>query len=254
MNLIDITAATARAFETRKVSLDFDPSIYQKANALAGSALADPRGVDAHLRDTFHAHDIVFAIYPHPDHAGAFTSEVIHGAGKMARVNQGQELDLRLTAWHCPSAADAKRMRAMFSRDSHYDRERLRQSEKPGLRVSISKSPNRVPVPKALRDLAPEANANLERLLKCEAGGGDKVQWYRDLFAAHDRVILMFRDSDEPCELGYLVAKDRTVGTSGVDPVTGQSWRTTSMIVADKEQAFLLRGKMGDQVASAGVL
>lgn len=179
---INTTASAARSFVTAKVTTDFDPELYAKANRLGAAALADPRGPEAYLRDIFVSNDAVFAIYPDPNLPGVFTSEVIHGAGTMARVFTGAELDLRVTAWHCSSPEEARQVRAAFSRDSHYDRERLRKVQTPNHRLTISQSPDILPVPKEIRDLAPEANSNLERLKLYQSQGGETEDWYHDLF------------------------------------------------------------------------
>lgn len=243
--IINTTAAAARSFVTTKVTLDFDPELYAKANRLGADALADPRGPEAYLRDIFSTNDAVFAIYPDPKTPGVFTSEVIHGAGTMARVFSGAELDLRVTAWHCSSAEDARRIRAAFSRDSHYDRERLRKVQTPNHHLTISRSPDILPVPKEIRDLTPEANTNLERLKLHQAQGGETLEWYRDLFESHDRVVLIFFDRELRTQLGCIVAKDRSLDGVEVD-ASGEPARRTAMITASRAQAISLCETFGN--------
>ncbi|OYW59860.1 MAG: hypothetical protein B7Z40_20930 [Bosea sp. 12-68-7] len=243
--IVNTTAAAARSFVTAKVSTDFDPDLYFRANFTGSLALSDPRGPEAYLRDTFRSHDVVFAIYPHPAQPGAFTSEVIHGAGKMARIYSGAELDLQVTGWHCQSAEEARQVRAAFSRDSHYDREKLRKTQTPHHRLSISNLPGQQPIPKALRDLAPEANENLFRLKEWQAGSGDPGEWYRELFEAHDRVVLMFRCPDSPSQVDSIVAKDLTFEGAEIDE-SGQPVRRTAMITAHRAQAISLRETFGN--------
>lgn len=241
MNIIvNTTAAAARSFVTAKVTTDFDPELFNRANRLGAAALDDPRGPEAHLRDAFHANEVVFAIYPHPTQPGAFTSEVIGGAGKMARIYRGAVLDVQFAAWHCQSAEEARQVRAAFSKDTHYDRERLRKVQTPNHRLVISETPDTDPVPQALWDLVPEANANLERLKLHQAGGGETGEWYRELFEAHDRVVLMFRDPESRTQMGCIVAKDTEIG----EPA-----RPTAMITSNRAQAVEMRDVLGNTPA-----
>lgn len=227
---------------------DFDPDLLHYANRNAFDVQhADPI---AFMRALFAKNEVVFAIVPHPEEPGAFTTDVLQGARTIARaMSRGpfadEGIEAQVTAWHCADAADAMRLRAAFSTDNRLDRERmLKKRQKRSIRLG---SPSgRLPVPAEWRGRLEQAYLNLAALKRDVASGVDPRDWYRDFFAPAGVVFLIYHDSDEPNGLGYIVAKGTPLMARAIREGGSLSCATTSIIVASREQAQMIFRDVGD--------
>ncbi|CAM5763565.1 hypothetical protein [Bosea minatitlanensis] len=248
---IDTRTAILRATQSSRsegIRCDFDPDLLHYANRNAFDVQsAEPI---AFMRDLFAKNEIVFAIVPHAEEPGAFTTDVLQGAKTIARamsLNPASDegIDVQVTAWHCSDAAEAMRIRAAFSTDTRLDRERmLKKRKKRSFRLS---SPSgRLPVPAEWRGRLEQANRNLEAMKRAIASGVDQRDWYRDLFAPAGVVFLIYHDSDEPYGFGYIVAKGMPLMARAIREGGSLSCATTSMVVASREQAQMIFRDVGD--------
>lgn len=248
---IDTRTAILRATQSamsQGIRCDFDPDLLHYANRNAFDVQsAEPI---AFMRDLFAKNEIVFAIVPHPEEPGAFTTDVLQGARTVARAMSldpasDEGIDVQVTAWHCADAADAMRLRAAFSADSRLDQERmLKKRKKKSFRLA---SPSgRLPVPAEWRGRLEQANRNLEAMKRAVASGVDQRDWYRDFFAPAEVVFLIYHASDEPYGFDYIVAKGMPRMARALREGGSLACNTTSMIVASPEQAQMIFREVGD--------
>lgn len=241
MNIhIDTTTAILRAAQSESgVRIDFDRDILILANHNAKEAIQDPVGPADFLKDLFARNEIVFAILPHPTERGALTSEVLKGAGLVRRVIAGEERDVQMTGWHCRDAAEAARIRAAFSRDSHYDRDRLAKIwSRVQFKMSDAEGSPTQSVPAFLRDLCELANGNLIEAKRARVTGVDEDDYYRGVFASAKVVALVYRDRQNPCGVSYMLAKGASLGLDCPD--------RTALSVRDQDGAMRIMLKYGE--------